>query len=329
MPRNSFGDWRRQGIFLQDAQPSIYLYVQRFTVPGGTLNWSGAASSPWAGSKTIPPASYSAMSRLWPSPRPTAWNCYGPPAPTLGRFSCCTAILPPKSKALLAPGGQPDLETLDEYGVSHRVWKDLRSGPGQPGAGQDAGQEADHRRRPSPLRNRADLSQSAPDCGYAFRSGPESTLPPEGQNVAAPDPAAAPYELVMMTLVNMDSPGMVILPTHRVVHGLGSFSSAAFRDGASAYFSVEEVDPSVDAARAAVILREAGRMGTALLAVTSDRVFLLDRPKRSPAKFLRDGRCGSRRLTWCNCTSACSKACWGFRKKPSASRKMSATYETW
>ena len=31
----SFGDWRRQGIFLQDAQPSIYLYVQRFTPPGG------------------------------------------------------------------------------------------------------------------------------------------------------------------------------------------------------------------------------------------------------------------------------------------------------
>ena len=35
----------------------------------------------------------------------------------------------------------------------------------------------------------------------------------------------------------------------------------------------------MDAARAAIILREAGRMGTALLAVTSDRVFLLDRPK--------------------------------------------------
>ena len=32
----SFQDWRQQGIFLQDAQPSLYLYVQRFTVPGGT-----------------------------------------------------------------------------------------------------------------------------------------------------------------------------------------------------------------------------------------------------------------------------------------------------
>src|SRR6476660_6209358 len=29
-----FRDWRRQGIFLQDAQPSIYVYSQTFTVPG-------------------------------------------------------------------------------------------------------------------------------------------------------------------------------------------------------------------------------------------------------------------------------------------------------
>jgi len=30
-----FRDWRREGIFLQDGQPSIYLYVQRFVIPGG------------------------------------------------------------------------------------------------------------------------------------------------------------------------------------------------------------------------------------------------------------------------------------------------------
>ena len=33
----------------------------------------------------------------------------------------------------------------------------------------------------------------------------------------------APYERVMMTFVNMDSPGLVILPTHRVVFGLEDF----------------------------------------------------------------------------------------------------------
>src|SRR6202007_1081278 len=29
-----FSDWRRQGIFLQDPQPSVYVYSQRFSVPG-------------------------------------------------------------------------------------------------------------------------------------------------------------------------------------------------------------------------------------------------------------------------------------------------------
>ena len=32
----------------------------------------------------------------------------------------------------------------------------------------------------------------------------------------------------MMTFVNMDSDGLVILPTHRVVHSLPGFDPAAF-----------------------------------------------------------------------------------------------------
>jgi hypothetical protein len=88
----------------------------------------------------------------------------------------------------------------------------------------------------------------------------------------------------MMTFINMDSPGLVILPTHRVVHGLASFSADALHDGARAYCSVEEVDPTIDAARANAILRQAGHVGTALLAVTADRAFLLDRPQAIGAK---------------------------------------------
>jgi uncharacterized protein (DUF1015 family) len=93
---------------------------------------------------------------------------------------------------------------------------------------------------------------------------------------------SAPYELVMMTLVNMDSPGLVILPTHRLVHGVSSFSPADFRQKASSYFSVEEVDPSIDAVRATVMLRESGRVGTSFLAVAADRAFLLDRARPVP-----------------------------------------------
>jgi len=48
---------------------------------------------------------------------------------------------------------------------------------------------------------------------------------------------------------------------------------------------VEEVDPAIDAARATGILREAGHAGTALLAVTSDRVFLIDTPQPATSDF--------------------------------------------
>ena len=88
----------------------------------------------------------------------------------------------------------------------------------------------------------------------------------------------APHDLAMMTFVNMDSPGLVILPTHRVVHSLPSFSPDGFRDGARKYFSVEEVDPEIDGVRANAILREAGQSGAALLAVAKDRAFLIDTP---------------------------------------------------
>jgi uncharacterized protein (DUF1015 family) len=89
----------------------------------------------------------------------------------------------------------------------------------------------------------------------------------------------------MMTCVNMDSPGLLILPTHRVVHGLPEFSSEALQNEARRYFGVEEVDPAIDAYRASVILREAGHAGMALLVVAADRAFLLDRPKAGPEMF--------------------------------------------
>ena len=46
---------------------------------------------------------------------------------------------------------------------------------------------------------------------------------------------------MMMTFVNMDAPGITILPTHRVVHGLENFSSPDFITKASAYFDITEL----------------------------------------------------------------------------------------
>jgi hypothetical protein len=49
---------------------------------------------------------------------------------------------------------------------------------------------------------------------------------------------------------------------------------------------VEEVDPEIDAARAGVILAQAGRTGSAFLAIFKDRAFLLDRGRPNLATAL-------------------------------------------
>ena len=271
---NFFRDWRREGIFLQDAEPSLYLYVQRFTVPGGT-GPGGTSELERRGVIALGRIEdYSAgvvfrHEQTLAKPKADRLDLLRATRAHFGQLFMLYSDPAGEIDGLLEPSGGPDLETRDEYGVSHRVWK--IADPARVGQVRDKMQDkrlviADGHHRYETALNYRNERRAA---GATGRAG-----------------AAAPYELVMMTLVNMDSPGMVILPTHRVVHGLESFSAAAFREKASVYFSVEEVDTSVDAARAAAILREAGRIGTAMLAVAADRVFLLDRPKPVSSNIL-------------------------------------------
>ena len=53
----------------------------------------------------------------------------------------------------------------------------------------------------------------------------------------------------MMTLVNMDSTGLVVLPTHRVVFGLEGFDLAAILDRLQKYFEVEKLEVTGDLAQ--------------------------------------------------------------------------------
>jgi len=53
--------------------------------------------------------------------------------------------------------------------------------------------------------------------------------------------APEPYEYTMMTLVACDDPGLVILPTHRVVKSLHTDAGASFTQRASEMFDVEEI----------------------------------------------------------------------------------------
>jgi uncharacterized protein (DUF1015 family) len=185
---------------------------------------------------------------------------------------------------LLAQDGPPTTEVTDEYKVAHRLWRVSDPALLDLVRGKMRDKKliiADgHHRYETALNYRNERRTSAGQpAGPPREHGASDALlrPIEGEE--------APYELAMMTFVNMNSPGLVILPTHRVVHGLSSFSAEQFSSAARASFNVEEADASIDAARATTILREAGHAGTALLAVTASRVFLLHTPKAPPSVF--------------------------------------------
>lgn len=261
-----FADWRRDGVLKPDAEPSIYLYVQQFAVPGGTerLERRGfialgrvedyANKIVYRHEQTLskPKADRLDLLRATKAHFEQIFMLYSDPASEIDNA--------------LNPNTQPDMETSDEYGVAHKVWK--ISDPKLVKLVQD---------------KMADKKLIIADGHHRY----ETSLNYRNERRAAAGGAVnpdAPYEFTVMTFVNMDRPGLVILPTHRVVHGLTEFNSDSLRDGAKAYFRVKEIDPAFDAAEAAKHLREAGKTGAALLAVTHNRAFLFDSPKSSDPK---------------------------------------------
>ena len=258
-----FRDWRRAGILRQDPEPSLYSYSQTFTVPGSEVR---AERRGFIGLGQLEEYSAGVVFRheqTLAKPKADRMELL---RATRGHFGQIFMLYSGagETDALLHSAAAPDIEVTDEYDVLHRVWK--ISDPVVIAAVQAQMREqkliiADgHHRYETALAYRNEQDRRA-DAGSEAPTGTE------------------PYDSVMMTFVDINRAGLVILPTHRVVIGLPSFSAEQLQAGARQFFNVEEVDGGIDAARAAGILHTAGQVGTALLAVTAGRAFLMHSPK--------------------------------------------------
>lgn len=253
-------DWKSQGILREDPKPSIYAYSQAFTAPSGN---------------EFERQGFIALGRVEDYSAKVIFRHEQTLAkPKADRLDLLRAtrvhyeqlfLLYEDSgqiDSLLNPGrsATPSIAVTDEYGVRHRVWQ--ISNPSVITGVQQAMQDkklviADGHHRYETALN--------------FRN--------ECRAAGGASNPKAPYEYVMMTLVNINDPGLLVLPTHRVVHSLSSFSIDGFVSGARRFFAVEEIDPGLDARTATDLLHTRGPNGTVLLAVTPNRAFLLHTPK--------------------------------------------------
>src|SRR5579872_2406994 len=118
-----FQDWRRQGIFLQDAEPSIYRYSQTFGAPGGKgqQERSGfialgrieeySANVVYRHEQTLakPKADRLELLRATRAHFGQLFMLYSDPAAEID--------------ALLRQEDPPTLEVRDEYDTQHRIWR--------------------------------------------------------------------------------------------------------------------------------------------------------------------------------------------------------------
>jgi uncharacterized protein (DUF1015 family) len=269
-------NWRRQGILSQDSSPSIYAYSQKFTAPAGGIPLERQGFIALGRIEDYASGVVYRHEQTLAKPKADRLDLL---RATRAHFGQIFMLYEDSGQveSFLRPIGEADISVTDEYGVLHQVWRISDPGVIASVRGAMAGKKliiADgHHRYETALtyRNeRREKEQRAKDQGKG--------------NAEAEGSASAPYDYVMMTFVNMNGAGLMVLPTHRVVHSLGSFSEEAFRNSARAFFDVEQVDGPLEADRATAMLRECGRAGTTILAVTSKRAFLLHHPNPNAAQ---------------------------------------------
>jgi len=275
----SLRDWQADGVLEQDSEPSLYVYSQTFKIPGDP---SGAEAERrgfialgrvddydnkvvFRHERTLsgPKVDRLSLTRATEAYCELLFMVYDDPADEVGK--------------LLTQDGPPTVELRDEYGVLHRMWK-----------------VSDPATVKTARAKMADKKLIIADGHHRY----ETALNFRNEMRAkfgASDPEA-PYERVMVAFVNMDAPGLVILPTHRVVFGLQNFNIFAKAAEVMQYFDIQDLGTITNVQDAMRQMREAGRERTALLAVTPQNTFLLRARDNSHVDVLKNLSEQQRRL---------------------------------
>jgi uncharacterized protein (DUF1015 family) len=277
----SLREWRKERILAEESEPALYGYSQTYTVPHtnevrerrgfialGHL-YDYADKVVYRHEQTFPKHKSDRLA-LFKATRAYCeqiYMLYSDPAFTAEKLIFGVS----DTTAGAADTNPADLAITDEYGVVHRVWK--LTDPHLINLITTAMADkkliiADghHRYETSVAYAKERSAQLRLPLGEP--ADPDEKLSPS-HLPAPPFPEAA----MMMTFVNMDAPGITILPTHRVVFGLSKltgeqFSTEAFLAKAEPFFNIAPL-ASADLAPLTAT------SGTAFMVVTRDGNHLL------------------------------------------------------
>ena len=269
-----FRAWREQGVLIQEKSPCIFAYSQRFQVPGTNQVKERRGFIALGKLHDYADQVVFRHEQTLSKPKSDRLNLLKATRAHFGQIFMLYSDPAASVEQILFDGSGPaDAEITDEYGVLHRVWR-----VNDPAVIRLLVTElADKKLIIADGHHRYETA-----LAYSREHAPASELRTESNSAHLPHPSY-PEAAVMMTFVNMDSDGLVILPTHRVVHGLTGFDPAHFSQAAGAFFCVEPL-PEWDATGYIDRLKE--ETGTAFVAVTRAGAFLLKSKPEAAAEAL-------------------------------------------
>ena len=251
-----FADWRRQGILRQDTQPSIYAYSQEFVAPGssgGRLERRGFIALGQI-------EDYSAgvvfrHEQTLSKPKADRLDLLRATRAHFGQIFMLYNDPQSEVEVTVFPSRAPEFSVSDENRVLHKLWA-----------------VSDPRVINQACHAMSDKKLIIADGHHRY----ETALNYRNERRAAAGgvDAGAPWERVMMTFVNARSPGMLILPTHRLVFGLTQFEPGAMVAAARSFYGVRDVSNSFDSSNPVALLPRTSPGETAMLAVTARQAFL-------------------------------------------------------
>ena len=261
-----FKAWKQQSVLIQEKTPCVFAYSQRFKVPGTEI-WKERRG--FIGLGKLHEYADQVVFRheqTLSKPKSDRLNLLKATRAHFGQiFMLYSDPAGSVEKLLFEGNGPAEAEVTDEYGVLHRLWRvndpaTLRMLTSAMADKKLIIADGHHRYETALGYPKAAAEEHAKTAGNVEYSAGQLPQP------------AFPEAAVMMTFVNMDTDGLVILPTHRVVHSLEGFDPAAFAKAAEEFFTVEAL-PEADANSYMATLGK--QTGPAFVAVTGTGALLL------------------------------------------------------
>ncbi|MCI2425278.1 DUF1015 domain-containing protein [Candidatus Acetothermia bacterium] len=215
-------EWRRKGIFVRAAQPALYAYYQEYNLQGITylrkgfvalveLKPSGAGMRGHEMTLAEPKADRLNLIRATQANFGHIFMLYSDPERRANQVIDCAIV-----------GQEPGWQALDSDGNRHMLWE-----------------ISDTATIATLQRTMTEKVLYIADGHHRYETA--VTFMEECRAAGWQAIGAESFHCRMMTMINMNEPGLIILPTHRVIRNLSDFDRKGFLNHLAGNFVVEEI----------------------------------------------------------------------------------------